>query len=78
MDVVDDCDFLLNRDWDPAYLEFIFARDFNDNTDLWDKSMSDLELLDVVNTVERYSPIVEDISLDDEVLCSAVEQIETE
>ena len=31
-----------------------------------------------VEKVEKYSPIVEDISLDDEVLCQAVEKIETE
>ena len=40
--------------------------------------MEDCELLDVVTTIEKYSPIVEDISLEDDVLYSAVEQIESE
>ena len=39
--------------------------------------MEDSELLEVVNHVESYSPIVEDISLDDSELCSAVEAIES-
>ena len=31
-----------------------------------------------VENMERYCPIVEDISLEDDILCSEVEKIETE
>ena len=31
-----------------------------------------------VNDAERYSPIVEDISMDDDTLCQAVEHIESQ
>ena len=68
----------LNHNWDPEYLESIFDVDFKDISDLWDNNMSDSELLEVANVVDRYCPIVEDISLDDNVLYSAVEQIEKE
>ena len=75
---LDDCNLLLYRDWDPAYLASIFDSDFNDNTDLWNNSMDDLEVVHVAKHGERYCPIVEDISMDDFELCSAVEQIESE
>ena len=74
----DDSDFLLNSDWDPINLASIFDRDFDDNTELWDNEMADFELLEVANKLERCSPIVEDISLDDYELYSAVEKIENE
>ena len=64
------------RDWDPCYLADIFNIDFNDFTDLWKSNMSDSELVDAVREVEKYSPVVEDISLDDSELCCAVEKIE--
>ena len=41
-------------------------------------NMGDKELVNAVEKLERYSPIVEDISLDDNVLYQAVEQIEQE
>ena len=40
--------------------------------------MTDLEVLDVVQQTEVYCPVVEDISIEDDVLYSAVEQIEIE
>ena len=73
-----DSDFLLNFDWDPNYLQSIFDVDFYDTSDLWDNNIQESELVEAVEIVERYSPIVEDISIEDELLCSAVEQIEEE
>ena len=35
-----------------------------------------MDLLQKIEKIERYFPITEDFSLDYEVLCSAVEQIE--
>ena len=77
---MDICDSLLlrNRDWDPAYLASIFDTEFSDCLDLWSSDMEDNELLEVVKHVETYCPIVEDISLDDSELCSAVEEIESQ
>ena len=75
---MDSFDFFVNRDWDPVYLTSIFDTDFHDCSELWDSSMDDLKLMEVVHDVERYSPLVEDISIEDDVLCSAVEEIETE
>ena len=75
---VTDASLLCNHDWDPSYLTTIFDVDFFDTADFLDSSISDMELLSHVESVERYSPIVEDISLDDETLCKAVERIETE
>ena len=77
MDVSDDY-LKLNRDWDPSYLSMLFSEDFNDFLDLWSSNMGDKELVNAVEKLERYSPIVEDISLDDNVLYQAVEQIEQE
>ena len=78
MDVPDAC--LWNkRDWDPSYLRKIFSHDFYEFSELWsDKNIKDTELVKQVEMVEKYSPIVEDISLDDETLCTAVEKIEDE
>ena len=67
---------LKNRDRDPSYLSSIFDVDFYEINDLWNSSMSDFELMEGVNFVEKYCPIVEDISMDDEELCQAVETIE--
>ena len=75
MDVPDSC-FLLNKDWDPSYLGLLFNKDFFDFKELWQSNVNDAELVHESNKVERYSPITEDISLDDEVLCNAVEEIE--
>ena len=40
--------------------------------------MKDKELVNEVEKIERHCPTTEDISLDDKVLCSAVEKIEDE
>ena len=73
-----DSNFIENRDWDPLYLSSIFDSDFCEISDLWVDSMdvTDQDLVKHVENVERYSPIVEDISLDDDILCTAVEKIE--
>ena len=77
MDVTDQ--FLsMHRDWDPLYLQSIFNVDFYDFTELWSGNIKDVELVKAVDDVEKYCPIVEDISMDDIELCNAVEQIEEE
>ena len=69
-------DLSINSDWDPSYLSLIFDGDFNDMSDLWNVSGSptDSEILNIMDN--KYSPVVEDISIDDEYLCQAVEAIE--
>ena len=64
-----------NLDWDPWYLESIFQEDFYDFNYLWSSSVADSELVCEMEKLENYNPIVEDISLDDSDLCSAVEAI---
>ena len=75
---VTDASLVCNRDWDPSYLSSIFDVDFHDSGNISDNSISDMELVRHVESVERYSPLVEDISLDDDTLCQAVDQIERE
>ena len=75
---VSDALFIENRDWDPSYLSMLFSDDFNDCGELWKSNVTDMELVNEVTKVETYSPIVEDISLEDDVLCQAVERIEEE
>ena len=71
-------DLFLTLDWDPSYLACIFDADFYDMSELWDAELvSGSLLLDMVEKSEIYSPLVEDISLDDNVLCHAVEEIES-
>ena len=68
-----------NRDWDPNYLDRILSEDFYDFSELWNTGcIKDMDLVKEVEKIERYSPIVEDISLEDDVLCSAVQRIENE
>ena len=67
-----------NREWDPSYLSSIFDKDFYDFNDLWLSNINDMELLEAGKDVERYCPIVEDISMDDHEFCSTVERIEEE
>ena len=67
-----------NKDWDPSYLLDIFTEDFYDFDELWDNSLTDSDLVQGVSKMEKYCPVVEDISMDDEELCKAVEQIEYE
>ena len=80
--------FISNRDWDPSYLSMLFRDDFYDMSDLWNvpNSLGDNELLEQVNILEghtdtrareRYIPIVEDITVEDDVLLDAVNQIES-
>ena len=79
MDLVDRI-FTTNRDWDPAYLRYIFSQDFYEFHDLWASNMCDKELIKVVEKTEskRYTPIVEDILVNDDTLYAAVDQIEKE
>ena len=63
---------LCNRDWDPDYLLDVFSSEYGE---LWS---SDRDLVTDVEKLEKYCPIVEDISMDDQELCEAVEQIEFE
>ena len=55
-------DLLVNRDWDPVYLASIFDIEFEDFSELWDNSMDEYQLL---QAVDRYAPVVEDISMED-------------
>ena len=74
-----DNDLLLNSDWDPVYLAYIFNQDFFDMSYLWSSELvSDSEMLKIDGNVEKYIPIMEDISLEDDVLCDAVNRIEQE
>ena len=65
-----------NRDWDPAYLSEIFSEDFYEFSELW--KSGNTTGTELVKEVEKYCPIVADLSMDDETLCSEVEKIETE
>ena len=68
----------MSRDWDPSYLAEVFSGDFDDMSELWSSNIGDQELVSEVEKMEKYQPIVEDISMDDEELCSVVETIESE
>ena len=72
--------FTGNRDWDPTYLRYIFSQDFYEFGDLWKSNIGDSDLVTIAERMEneRYTPIVEDISLDDQTLCDTVDQIERE
>ena len=59
-----DVSLMVNRDWDRLYLKSIFDVEFDDFSHLWGNSISDMELVNAVEEIERYSPIVEDISMD--------------
>ena len=77
MDVPDSLLFR-NRDWDPSYLAELVSQDFFDFSELWSTNYADSQLVSDVQQLEKYQRIVEDISLDDNVLCTAVEAIEKE
>ena len=72
-------DFTSNLDWDPVYLSRIFESEFEDYSNLWDDehSVSGREMMEVAEG-GNYCPIVEDISIDDDTLCSSIEEIETQ
>ena len=76
MDIADRL-FVTNLDWDPIYLRECVMQDFYDFSEHWQNSILDMELLEGERP-SRYTPVVEDISLDDETLYEAVEQIEQE
>ena len=67
-----------NLDWDPSYLAMLFSEDFDDYTELWSSNVEDCELVQEMNKLDIYSPITEDISMDDDSLLEAVEKIEYE
>ena len=67
--------FNLDKDWDPHYLGLLFSQNFHDFSNLLKSNMCDQDLLHAVKTIERYNPMVENILLDDETLCEAVEDI---
>ena len=77
MDVLDD-QLFSNQDWDPCYLQDLFSTDFNDFTDHWKSLVTDADLNTQMDKVEKYCLVVEDISIEDEVLYNAVEKIENE
>ena len=77
MDITDRM-LVSNRDWDPSYLNEIFQEDFYDYCDMWSSDLSDAAIVSHLENVEKYCPITEDITMDDDTLYSAVEQIEEE
>ena len=79
MDIADRV-FVTNLDWDPQYLMECVMQDFYDFTKHWQNCLSDKELIDGERPGpgSRYCPLVEDMSLDDDTLYEAVEQIEQE
>ena len=70
--------FFTNRDWDPCYLHDIVTQDFYEFKDLWQSNMCDRELVQAAKRIDKYMPVVEDISLNNTTLYDAVEQIEYE
>ena len=72
---VTETSLICNKDGDPVYLQTIFDTDFYEFTDLWTTSVPDMELIRHVENVEKYCTIVENISLNDNTLCEAVDQI---
>ena len=56
----------------------VFTQDFFEFNELWSSNVTDKQLVEDSNKLEKYCPIVEDISMDDETLCAAVEKIEDE
>ena len=71
-----DKELICNRDWDPSYLAMLFNEDFNEFPNLWSSNIDDRDLVHAAEKLEIYSPIVEDISMDDSTLCKTVEEIE--
>ena len=75
---VPDSLIIRNRDWDPSYLSLLLSQDFYEFNDLWSSNVSDAELLNSEKEKNMYCPVGEDISMDDDTLCKAVEDIEME
>ena len=71
--------FATNCDCDPQYLRELVTQDFYDFSEHWQNSISDMDLVATEGcSSHRYCPVIEDISLDDDTLYEAVEQIEHE
>ena len=47
----------MNRDWDRCYLNDILSQDFYEFTNMWDSNIYDMDLIEAVKFVEKYSPI---------------------
>ena len=76
---MDSDDLFSTLDWDPVYLSSIFDQEFNDFTDLWNSCIvSDSKLLEMTSDSGSYCPVVEDISIEHEVLVTELNQIEFE
>ena len=75
---VPDTIFIRNRDWDPSYSMDLFQEDFYEFSELWKSNVHDMELVAETDKVECYCPIAEEISMDDDTLCQAVDNIERE
>ena len=73
---VSDGILMCNKDWDPSYLRMLFDEDFYEFNNLWTSNVSDKEIITAEQSTSKYVPIVEDISIEDEVLCNAVDQVE--
>ena len=70
--------FMVNYDWDPSYLRYIFSQDFFEFCELWSNGMGDQDMIWAAEASERYCPVVENISLDNDTLYYAVAQIKNE
>ena len=75
---VSDITFMRNRDWDPLYFRELYSEDFYEFSQLCQSGVRDSKLVAEMEKFEPYCPVTEDISMDDQELCSAVEQIEHE
>ena len=47
-----ECALFCNHDWDPCYLKDIFDVSFDECSDLWSDSITDMDLLEHVECVE--------------------------
>ena len=52
MDLADTL-IISNRDWDPSYLSELFSEDYHDFPELWSSNMSDSQLIQEVEKVEK-------------------------
>ena len=70
--------FVTNHDWYPHYLRELVTEDFYKFKEHWQSGLPlDMELLTVETCPDaQYCPVTEDISVDDNTLCQAVEAIE--
>ena len=75
---MEDIELISNLDWDPDYLATIFDCEFEEMSALWNDSfsVSDSEILQAMDT--KYCPVIDDISISDDCLTSAIEAIKNE